>query len=147
MQSPSLFTLECAITRPGCDINECVLNGMYHARFTFVLFLQKDAYVTIRFSYWVSFYEVQKRTRCVRIMSVCLWLFLSDYTFCRIFMKFGVEVIYKGLSRKHEFRENWISDSHCLLRDRNEFLSYFPHFLSCLNEIQWRMSYLMLLTL
>lgn len=65
MQSPSLFTLECAITRPGCDTNESVLNGMYHARFTFVLLLRKDAYITIHFNYWAFFYDAE-------IMSVCL---------------------------------------------------------------------------
>jgi len=45
-------------------------------------------------------------------------------------MKYDITVLYKVLSRKHEFRENWNSDSHSLLRDRKEFLSYFPHFLS-----------------
>ena len=65
MQSPSLFTLECAITLPGCDINESVLNGMYHARFTFVLFLLKDAYIATRFNCWAFFSDVV-------IMFVCL---------------------------------------------------------------------------
>jgi hypothetical protein len=31
-------------------------------------------------------------------------------------MKFGVDVLYKQLSRKREFRENRLSDCHSLLK-------------------------------
>jgi len=52
----------------------------------------------------------------------------------------------KRLLRKHEFRENSINDSHSLLEDRNEFLTYFPHFLADLDEIRCRTFYLMILS-
>jgi len=62
-------------------------------------------------------------------------------------MNYDIAVLYKVLSRKHEFRENWISDSHSLLQDRNEFLPYFPYFLSDLDEMRCRCSYLMFLSI
>jgi hypothetical protein len=53
-------------------------------------------------------------------------------------MKFGIT--YKRLSRKHEFHENRLSDSHILLTDGNELLRYFPHFLPDLVEVRCRRS-------
>lgn len=43
-------------------------------------------------------------------------------------MKFGVGVLYKQLSRKREFRENRLSDCHCLRKVVNEFLTILAKF-------------------
>jgi hypothetical protein len=46
----------------------------------------------------------------------------TDQTVCRISMKFGVEVSYEKLLKKHEFRENWLNDSRALLSGLTELL-------------------------
>ena len=52
----------------------------------------------------------------------------------RIFTKFGAGGFYKNLSRKCEFRENWLSDIPTSREVVNVLLPYFPHLLNDLGE-------------
>jgi hypothetical protein len=54
---------------------------------------------------------------------------------CQIFTKFSLVVLYKKLSSRGEFRENWFSDSHTLLKGIHEFLSLCSIILASLSEI------------
>lgn len=65
---------------------------------------------------------------------VCLWSSMSEHTVCRIWMKFGIAVLYKTSSSKREFRENRLSDSHTLRKGENEFLPVLSVFL---NRLWW----------
>jgi hypothetical protein len=49
----------------------------------------------------------------------------SDQAVCRIFIKFGIEVVYKQLLKKRDFREKRLSDSLAFLSALNE-LSVLP---------------------
>jgi len=59
-------------------------------------------------------------------VSVCLLHISSDQAVCRIFIKFGIAVIYKKLLNKRKFREKRLSDSLALLNTLNGLLSVPP---------------------
>jgi len=59
---------------------------------------------------------------------ISLWISIKDYTVCRIFMKFGIDVLYK-MSREQQFRENHLGDSNAWAGDANEFLHVLSVFL------------------
>jgi hypothetical protein len=62
---------------------------------------------------------------CPSVCPSVLNLVSATKLFCQICMKFGIGVLYKRLSS----RENWLSDSHTLLKGVNEFIPYFPCFM------------------
>ena len=70
-------------------------------------------------------------------LPVKLWFCISDYAVFWVFKKFGMCSL-KKLSSKGEFRENRFSDTLC--KGVNEFMPYYPYFLTDLGEIRCRMS-------
>jgi hypothetical protein len=57
---------------------------------------------------------------------------VTDYTICRIYMKFGTQRLYKHFSHVCDFRENRLRVSHVLLKSVKEFLSCSLLFINAL---------------
>jgi hypothetical protein len=71
---------------------------------------------------------------------VCLRPGISDYIPCRTSMKFGIKFLYKKLSKKLEFCENRLRDSHSLARGINEFLPVLPTFVTHVGKFRYKIS-------
>jgi len=54
-------------------------------------------------------------------------------------MKLCIRIIYKKLSAKREFRENWFSDRHTL-REEMHLYPYFPYLLADLGKFRYNAS-------
>jgi hypothetical protein len=49
----------------------------------------------------------------------------------------GIEVLYKMLLSKYEFSNNWLGESHTLLKDVNSYLNLVFILLENLREIEY----------
>jgi hypothetical protein len=63
----------------------------------------------------------------------CQWL-----NHCWNFLKLDLGVLYRKMSSKQEFCENWHSDIHALLEGLNEIYLYFLHILSNVRNSVYR---------
>jgi hypothetical protein len=60
---------------------------------------------------WITRMSVRRSVACV-----------TEYTICCIFMKFGIQLLYKNCSHMRDFRENQLRVCHILLKSVKEIL-------------------------
>lgn len=67
------------------------------------------------------FYDVKKE-RCMWRLCLSMYVLLSGTKLLSALMTFNIGVLCKMLLRTLEFRQNWLSDGHTVLKDVNKHL-------------------------
>ena len=69
-------------------------------------------------------HEVKKPYADIKSVRLSLrrWRNINNYNVCRIFMKFGIGVLYRKLQTEHDCRENSLNDNNVLLTGSNKLL-------------------------